>query len=189
MVMASFVPQRDIRELRDLTRRRTELVRAAGWESQRLEKELEGTGMKLSAVLSDITGASGRAILEALIAGERDPGRLADLTRGRARNKIPALIEALDGEFTDHHAFMVRHYLDEIVRWKSSSPPSMPGSRNCWPTASQTSPTWPPSPGSAALAPRSSSPRPEARWPSSPPLTTWPPPGSGFARDRTSRPE
>ncbi|MFJ9479148.1 IS110 family transposase [Streptomyces mirabilis] len=118
MVMASFVPGRDIRELRDLTRRRTELVRAAGWEAQRLEKELEDTGMKLSAVLSDITGASGRAILEALTRGERDPALLADLTKGRARNKIPALIEALDGEFTDHHAFMVRHYLDEIDRWK-----------------------------------------------------------------------
>ncbi|MFB6963393.1 IS110 family transposase [Streptomyces sp. NPDC056309] len=118
MVMASFVPQRDIRELRGLTRRRTELVRAAGWEAQRLEKELEDTGMKLSAVLSDVVGTSGRAILEALIAGERDPGRLADLAVGRARNKIPALIEALDGEFTEHHAFMVRHYLDEIDRWK-----------------------------------------------------------------------
>ncbi|MBL3667997.1 IS110 family transposase [Streptomyces sp. M2CJ-2] len=118
MVMASFVPQRDIRGLRDLTRRRTELVRAAGWEAQRLEKKLEDTGMKLSAVLSDIAGTSGRAILEALIAGERDPRRLADLAVGRARNKIPALVEALDGEFTDHHAFMVRHCLDEIDRWK-----------------------------------------------------------------------
>jgi transposase len=118
IVMASFVPQRDIRELRDLTRRRTELVRAAGWEAQRLEKELEDTGMKLSAVLSDVAGTSGRAILEALIAGERDPGRPADLAVGRARNKIPELIEALDGEFTDHHAFMVRHYLHEIDRWK-----------------------------------------------------------------------
>ncbi|MGW3916195.1 IS110 family transposase [Streptomyces sp. NPDC005070] len=118
MVMASFVPERHVRELRDLTRRRTELVRAAGWENQRLEKELEDTGMKLSAVLTNVTGASGRAILEALIHGERDPARLADLARGRARNKIPALIEALDGKFTAHHAFMIRHYLDEIDRWK-----------------------------------------------------------------------
>lgn len=119
MVMASFVPGRDIRELRDLTRRRTELARAAGWEAQRLEKELEDTGMKLSSVLSDVAGATGRAILEALISGERDPARLADLAIGRARNKIPDLVEALDGEFTGHHAFMVRHYLDEIDRWKS----------------------------------------------------------------------
>ncbi|MET8419301.1 IS110 family transposase [Streptomyces sp. NPDC005134] len=119
MVMASFVPERDIRELRDLTRRRTELARAAGWEAQRLEKELEDTGMKLSSVLSDIAGATGRAILEALISGERDPAWLADLAIGRARNKIPELTEALDGQFTDHHAFMGRHYLDEIDRWKS----------------------------------------------------------------------
>jgi transposase len=70
--------------------------------------------VKFTSVLSDVVGVTGRAILEALIAGERDPGRLADLARGKARNKIPALIEALDGEFTTHHAFMVRHYLDEI---------------------------------------------------------------------------
>jgi transposase len=119
MALGSFVPDREIRELRDLTRRRTEIVRAAGWEAQRLEKELEDTGMKFSSVLSNIVGATGRAILEALIAGERDPEQLADLAYGKARNKIPALIEALDGEFTDHHAFMVRHYLDEIDRWNS----------------------------------------------------------------------
>jgi transposase len=118
MVMGSFVPEREIRELRDLTRRRTEIVRAAGWEAQRLEKELEDTGMKLSSVLSNIVGVTGRAILEALVAGERDRERLADLARGKARNKIPALVEALDGDFTPHHAFMVRHYLDEIDRLK-----------------------------------------------------------------------
>ncbi|MGW6413308.1 IS110 family transposase [Streptomyces vinaceus] len=116
MAMGSFVPDREIRELRDLTRRRTEIVRAAGQEAQRLEKELEDTGMKFTSVLSDVVGATGRAILEALVAGERDCERLADLARGKARNKIPALIEALDGEFTEHHAFMVRHYLDEIDR-------------------------------------------------------------------------
>lgn len=119
LVRASFVPPREIRELRDLTRRRTEIAKAAGWGAQRLEKELEDTGMKFSSVLSDIVGVTGRAILEALIAGERDPGHLADLACGKARNKIPALIEALDGEFTPHHAFMVRHYLDEIDRLKT----------------------------------------------------------------------
>ncbi|WP_406429886.1 transposase [Streptomyces sp. NBC_01589] len=100
LVMASFVPERGIRELCELTRRRTELVRTAGWEAQHLEKELEDTGMKLTSVLTDVTGISGRAILEALCAGERDPERLAGLTVGRARAKMPALIEALDGEFT-----------------------------------------------------------------------------------------
>jgi transposase len=114
MVRGSFVPDRRVRELRDLTRRRTELTRAAGQEVQRLEKELEDTGMKLSAVLTNIVGASGRAILEALITGERDPRRLADMARGKARRKIPELIQALDGDFTEHHAFMVRHYLDQI---------------------------------------------------------------------------
>ncbi|MFB6963295.1 IS110 family transposase [Streptomyces sp. NPDC056309] len=120
MVMASFVPEREIRELRDLTRRRTELVRAVGQQAQRLEKELEDTGMKLTSVISDIAGATGRAILTALLAGQRDPHRLADLACGKARRKIPALIEALDGEFTDHHAFMVRHYLDEIDRLQAA---------------------------------------------------------------------
>lgn len=70
--------------------------------------------MKLSSVLSNIVGTSGRAILEALIGGERDPHRLADMARAKARRKIPELIEALDGDFTEHHAFMVRHYLDQI---------------------------------------------------------------------------
>lgn len=114
MVMASFVPQRDIRELRDLTRRRTEVVIARGQEAQRLEKELEDTGLKLTSVISDVTGVTGRAILNALIAGERDPHRLADLAVGKARAKIPALIQALDGQFTDHHSYMCRHYLDQI---------------------------------------------------------------------------
>ncbi|MGW9211333.1 IS110 family transposase [Embleya sp. NPDC055664] len=121
MVMASFVPERAVRDLRDPTRRRTEIVRAVGWEAQRLEKELEDTGMKLTLVLTDVVGVSVRAILEAPIAGERDPERLADLAVGKARAKIPALIEALDGDFTDHHAFMVRHYLDEIDRLRSAA--------------------------------------------------------------------
>jgi transposase len=114
MVMASFVPPRAIRELRDLARRRTEVVVARGQEAQRLEKELEDTGMKLTSVLTDVTGLSSRRILEALIDGDRDVHRLAQLSFGAARKKIPALIAALDGMFTDHHAFMCRHYLDQI---------------------------------------------------------------------------
>ena len=114
MVMASFVPERAVRELRELTRRRTEIRADRGREIQRLEKELEDSGLKLTSVLTDLTGVSARRILAALIAGERDPARLADLTVGTARAKIPALIEALDGTFTDHHAFMCRHFLDQI---------------------------------------------------------------------------
>jgi transposase len=114
MVMASFVPRRAIRELRDLTRRRTEVVVARGQEAQRLEKELEDTGMKLTSVLTDVTGLSSRRIIGALIDGERDPHMLAELSFGAARKKISALVAALDGTFTDHHAFMCRHYLDQI---------------------------------------------------------------------------
>jgi len=114
MVMASFVPDRAVRELRELTRRRTEVRADRGREIQRLEKELEDTGMKLTSVLTDLTGVSSRRILDALIDGERDRAHLADLTVGRARAKIPALIDALDGTFTAHHAFMCRHFLAQI---------------------------------------------------------------------------
>jgi len=114
MVLASFVPPAAVRELRDLTRRRTELVVMRGQEAQRLEKELEDTGMKLTSVLSDVLGVSGRAILAALIAGERDPQTLADLAVRGARRKTSELADALDGTFTDHHAWMCRHLLTQI---------------------------------------------------------------------------
>ncbi|MBV8349184.1 MAG: IS110 family transposase [Mycolicibacterium sp.] len=114
MVMASFVPERAVRELRELTRRRTEIGADRGREIQRLEKELEDSGLKLTSVLCDVTGVSARRILAALITGERDPARLAELTVGTARAKIPALTQALDGTFTDHHAFMCSHFLAQI---------------------------------------------------------------------------
>jgi transposase len=87
MVMESFVPQRQVRELRDLTRSRTETVRDAGAQAQRLEKELEDTGMKLSSVLTDLVGLTGRTILEALVAAERDRpvSRTSRLARPAAR--------------------------------------------------------------------------------------------------------
>ena len=108
------MPPAPIRVLRDLTRARSTITRARTKEIQRLEKLLEDTGIKLSAVASNIVGVSGRAMLEALIAGERDPAVLADLAKRQMRAKIPALTEALRGRFTDHHAFMVRLYLDRI---------------------------------------------------------------------------
>jgi transposase len=114
LIRASFVPPAPIRELRDLTRARTTITRARTKEIQRLEKLLEDAGIKLSAVASNIVGVSGRAMLEALIAGERDPSVLADLAKQRLRHKIPALTEALRGRFTDHHAFMARLYLDRL---------------------------------------------------------------------------
>ena len=114
MVMASFVPPRAIRELRDVTRRGTEITGEHSREIQRLEKELEDTGMKLTSVLTDLTGVSSRRILGALIEGERDPVVLAGLAAGRARRKTARLVAALDGTFTEHHAFMCRHYLDQV---------------------------------------------------------------------------
>lgn len=114
MVLASFVPDRAVRELRELTRRRTEVRADRGREIQRLEKELEDSGIKLTSVLSDVTGVSSRRILAALIDGERDPARLAELAVHTARAKIPALVAALDGTFTEHHAFMCQHFLDQI---------------------------------------------------------------------------
>lgn len=114
LVRGSFVPPAPIRELRDLTRARTAMVRERGREYQRLEKLLEDAGIKLTSVATDISGVSGRAMLEALIAGQRDPAALADLAKRRLRDKIPALTEALTGRFTEHHAFLARLHLDLI---------------------------------------------------------------------------
>lgn len=114
LVRASFVPPEPIRRLRDLTRARTAIAQSRTKEIGRLETLLEDTGIKLSSVACEITGVSGRAMLEALIAGEHDPALLADLAKAQLRRKIPALTEALQGRFNDHHAFMVRLYLDRI---------------------------------------------------------------------------
>ena len=107
-----FVPPEPIRALRDLTRARTVITRERTKEIQRLEKLLDG-GIKLSAVASEIVGVSGRAMLEALIAGQRNPAVLADLA-DEMRKKIHSSTEALRGRFNDHHAFMVRLYLDRV---------------------------------------------------------------------------
>jgi len=114
LVRASLVPPPAIRALRDLTRARSVITRERTREIQRLEKLLEDAGIKLSVVVSNIVGVSGRAMLEALIAGERDPAVLADLAKYGMRKKIPALTEALTGRFSEHHAFMTRLYLDCI---------------------------------------------------------------------------
>jgi transposase len=114
LVRGSFVPPEPIRQLRDLTRARTTITRQRAREIQRLEKLLEDAGIKLSAVASDITGVSGRAMLEALVAGERSPDVLADMAKRRMRSKIPELTEALTGRFSDHHAFLVKVHLDLI---------------------------------------------------------------------------
>lgn len=114
LLRASFVPPEPIRELRDLTRTRTAITRERSREVQRLEKLLEDAGIKLSSVATDITGVSGRAMLAALIEGQRDPVLLADLAVRRLRNKTPELVEALTGRFREHHAFLARMHLNLI---------------------------------------------------------------------------
>ncbi|WP_327248913.1 IS110 family transposase [Streptomyces sp. NBC_01320] len=113
LVRASFVPPQPVRELRDLTRTRTQMTRTRGQIVQRVEKMLEDSGIKLAAVAADIMGVSGRAMLEALIAGERDPQVLAELARRKLRIKIPELTEALTGRFREHHGFLARLHLDQ----------------------------------------------------------------------------
>src|SRR5438309_922196 len=114
MLRPSFVPPSAIRELRDLTRYRVDLIGARTAEKQRVEKLLEAALIKLSVVVSDLFGVSGRAMLAALMAGERDPAVLAGLARGSMRSKTSRLAEALTGRFTDHHAFLLTQMLQRI---------------------------------------------------------------------------
>ena len=114
MIRPSFVPPPEIRLLRDLTRYRADLVNARTAEKSRVEKLLEDAQIKLSVVASDIFGVSGREMMAALLAGERDPKALAQLARSRMRAKIPLLEEAFVGHFTHHHAFLLRTMLARI---------------------------------------------------------------------------
>jgi len=114
MLRPSFVPPPAIRQLRDVARYRIDLVAARTAEKQRVEKLLEDAQIKLSVVASDIFGVSGRAMLAALIAGERDPKRLAQLARARMRTKLASLEEAFTGFFTDHHAFLLARMLARV---------------------------------------------------------------------------
>jgi transposase len=114
MIRPSFVPPPAIRRLRDLTRYRIDLVTECAAEKNRAEKLLEDAQIKLSVVASDIFGASGRAMMAALIAGERNPQALAALARARLRAKTAALEEAFTGHFTDHHAFLLAKMLARI---------------------------------------------------------------------------
>ena len=114
LISASFVPPKPIQELRDLTRTRKQLVREVSQHSLRIQKTLEDANIKLGSVLSDILGHSGRAILNALIAGETDPERLADLARGNARKKRAELIQALHGRISAHHRRLLKLHLGLI---------------------------------------------------------------------------
>jgi transposase len=114
LLRGSFVPPPAIRRLRTLTRYRKRLIQMRTSEIQRIEKTLEDAVIKLGSVASKTLTKSGRAMIEALIAGERDPEVLADLAMRRLRAKIPDLIRALDGRFEDHHAVHLRGLLDHI---------------------------------------------------------------------------
>jgi transposase len=115
LIRSSFVPPTPIQELRDLTRTRKQLVREISQHSLRIQKVLEDANIKVASVLSDVLGASGRAMLAALIAGEDDPARLADLAQGTARKKRAELIEALRGRPTPHHRMMLTLHLDVVA--------------------------------------------------------------------------
>ena len=114
LLRGSFVPPPAIRELRDLTRYRTQQVRDRAREVNRLHKVLEDAGVKLSSVATDVLGVSGRAMLTALVEGTTDPVVLAELARGRLRRKLPDLRRALAGRFRRHHAFLVEQILAKI---------------------------------------------------------------------------
>ncbi len=114
MVRPSFVPPPEIRELRELTRYRKTQVDARAREIQRLEKTLQDAGIKLTSVASAVWSVSSRKIIEALIAGERNPGVLASLAVGKLRPKTAQLEEALDGRFGAHHGFVCRQVIDHI---------------------------------------------------------------------------
>jgi transposase len=114
MIRPSFIPPPQIRLLRDLTRYRMDQVTVRTAEKQRVEKLLEDAQIKLSVVASDIFGVSGRDMMAALIAGQRDPQVLAQFARGRMRGKLSLLQEAFTGRFSDHHAFLLSKMLARI---------------------------------------------------------------------------
>jgi transposase len=114
LIRSSFVPPAPIQALRDLTRTRKQLVGEMARHTLRSQKTLEDANLKLTQVMSDILGTSGRAILEALIAGETDAETLADLPRGRLKAPRRTLVDALHGHVTDHHRFMLQLHLTQI---------------------------------------------------------------------------
>jgi transposase len=114
LIRSSFVPPAPIHELRDLTRTRKQLVREVSQHTLRIQKILEDANLKLTSVISDVMGMSGRAMIEAITRGEQDPERLADLSQGRLKASRPAVIAALQGRVTPHHRFLLRLHLTQI---------------------------------------------------------------------------
>lgn len=114
LLSPSFIPEPEVRELRELTRQRTELVRDRAAVANRIQKVLEDANIKLACVASDVLGVSGRAMIRAIIDGQDDPARLAEEARRSLRGKIPELKRALLGQVTDHHRFLLRVLMDQI---------------------------------------------------------------------------
>jgi transposase len=114
LIRGSFVPEASIQELRALTRTRKQFVREKAGHVQRLQKTLEDANLKIASVVADIMGTSGRAIVEALIVGETDPEKLADLTRGRLKASRATLVESLRGRVTANHRFLLKLHLGHI---------------------------------------------------------------------------
>src|SRR5215471_17457796 len=115
LLQGSFIPPREQRELRDLTRHRSQVIGEHSRITNRIQKVLEDANIKLSSVATDITGASGRQMLQAIIAGEDNPEKLADLAKHSLRSKIPQLQQALYGKITDHHRWLLRLLYDQLT--------------------------------------------------------------------------
>jgi len=114
LLRGSFVPPRPTRELRDLTRYRVSMAEECNRISNRIQKVLEDANVKLASVATDALGASGRAMLEAMVAGEEDSEKLAEMSKGLLRNKRELLKQALTGRVTEHHRFMFRQLLEDL---------------------------------------------------------------------------
>ena len=120
LIRGSFVPPANIQELRDITRTRKQLVREISQDTLRIQKTLEDANIKVASVLSDVLGKSGRAMLDAIIAGQEDPEHLAALAVGVARRKRAELVEALRGRVTAHHRSMLKLHLGLIAALQSA---------------------------------------------------------------------
>jgi transposase len=114
LLRGSFIPPKPQRELRDLTRMRTQLTREMAAVANRIHKVLEDTNVKLGVVASNALGVSGRNMIRALIGGETDTAKMADMARGRLRDKIPLLEQALEGKVTEHHRFLLKALMDHL---------------------------------------------------------------------------
>ena len=120
----SFVPSRVIRDLRDLTRSRARLAQWHGTIANRIQKVLEDANIKLSSVASDVLGASGRLMLRAIMGGNTDSNALAEMSKGRLREKIPQLRKALEGHVTGHHRALLRRHWEQFQFLEKSSGPT-----------------------------------------------------------------